>query len=124
MEHAGAYIFTWLAGYGSLLGAIAGVMIADYWWWRKRRLSLQDLYRGNGQYGHWNVTAFVALVIAIIPLLPGFLAAAATPGGIIPHPDLLDQLYTYGWLFTFAASSIAYVSLRLAQRLINRGVDG
>src|SRR5215212_841428 len=28
---AGAYIFTWLVGYGSLLGAIGAVMIADYW---------------------------------------------------------------------------------------------
>src|ERR687893_2312994 len=30
LETAGAYVFTWLVGYGSLLGAIGAVMIADY----------------------------------------------------------------------------------------------
>ena len=28
---AGAYIFTWLIGYSSLMGAIGGILIADYW---------------------------------------------------------------------------------------------
>ncbi len=28
---AAAYIFTWLIGYSSLMGAIGGVLIADYW---------------------------------------------------------------------------------------------
>ena len=28
---AAAYIFTWLVGYSSLMGAIGGILIADYW---------------------------------------------------------------------------------------------
>ena len=28
---AAAYIFTWLIGYSSLMGAIGGILIADYW---------------------------------------------------------------------------------------------
>ena len=28
---AAAYIFTWLLGYSSLMGAIGGILIADYW---------------------------------------------------------------------------------------------
>ena len=28
---ASAYIFTWLIGYSSLMGAIGGILIADYW---------------------------------------------------------------------------------------------
>src|SRR5918993_3713994 len=37
-NNVGAYIFTWLVGYGSLLGAIGAVMIVDYWIVRKRQL--------------------------------------------------------------------------------------
>ena len=33
---AAAYIFTWLIGYSSLMGAIGGMLIADYWVLRKR----------------------------------------------------------------------------------------
>ena len=34
---ASAYIFTWLIGYSSLMGAIGGVLIADYWVLRRQR---------------------------------------------------------------------------------------
>ena len=52
-EDLAAYIFTWLIGYGSLLGAIAGVMIVDYWVLRKEQLELQNLYSAdrNGPTG-------------------------------------------------------------------------
>ena len=33
---AAAYIFTWLIGYSSLMGAIGGILIADYWVLRER----------------------------------------------------------------------------------------
>ena len=33
---AAAYIFTWLIGYSSLMGAIGGILIADYWVLRRR----------------------------------------------------------------------------------------
>ena len=43
---ASAYIFTWLIGYSSLMGAIGGVLIADYWILREPRAvaagSVQD----------------------------------------------------------------------------------
>ena len=32
------YIFTWLIAYSALLGAIGGILIADYFWIRKTRL--------------------------------------------------------------------------------------
>jgi NCS1 family nucleobase:cation symporter-1 len=38
------YIFAWLVGYSGGLGSIAGVLIADYWIIRKKRLALPDLY--------------------------------------------------------------------------------
>ena len=42
------YIFTWLGTYGGATGAIAGVLIADYWFIRQTELHLADLYRANG----------------------------------------------------------------------------
>jgi NCS1 family nucleobase:cation symporter-1 len=47
---AGAYIFTWLVGYSSLMGAIGGVLIADYWVLRRRQLSPPDLFKIEGRY--------------------------------------------------------------------------
>src|SRR5688572_4684858 len=68
---AGAYIFTWLIGYSSLMGAIGGVLIADYWLLRGRTLSLTDLYDPEGAYAYTrgiNWRAMSALAIAIVPV--------------------------------------------------------
>ena len=62
---ASAYIFTWLIGYSSLMGAIGGVLIADYWILRGRELSLPDLFKMDGRYsysGGVNSKAMIALV--------------------------------------------------------------
>src|SRR3954466_2609965 len=70
------YIFTWLVGYSALLGPIGGIMIADYFVYRHRRLNLRALYQADGEYRYYkgfSVAALVALVIAILPNLPGFL---------------------------------------------------
>lgn len=115
-NNAGAYIFTWLVGYGSLLGAIAGVMIADYWIVRRRQLDTEDLYRIEGQYKRWNIPALVAVVLAVVPVIPGFIAAATTPGGVVHNPNFLDRLYTYGWFFTFFVSIACYWVLSLVKQ--------
>ena len=84
---AAAYIFTWLVGYSSLMGAIGGVLIADYWMLRRRQLALGDLFKMNGRYSYSNGVnrrAIVALVVAMLPVVPGFLRAATTPGGRSP----------------------------------------
>lgn len=115
-NNAGAYIFTWLIGYGSLLGAIGAVMIVDYWILRRTQLDLADLYRTDGQYaysGGWNVKAIIAVLIGVVPVVPGFLKAATTPGGAVENPTFLDSLYTYGLFFTFTAAAIAYLLLGL-----------
>src|SRR4029453_9622320 len=86
---AGAYIFTWLVGYSSLMGAIGGVLIADYWVLRGRELSTADLFKIEGRYSYtrgFNRRALVALVLAVVPVIPGFLRAAATPAGQVQDP--------------------------------------
>jgi len=109
---ASAYIFTWLIGYSSLMGAIGGILIADYWVLRGKDLSLPDLFKVNGRYsysGGVNVRAIVVLVAAILPVAPGFLRAALTPGGQVANPTFLDSLYTYAWFVTFSLSFGLYL---------------
>ena len=113
-EDAAAYIFTWLIGYSSLMGAVGGVLIADYWILRRRELSLADLFKINGRYSYGNgvnARAMIALVIAILPVVPGFVRAAMTPGGVVPNPSFFDHLYTYAWFVTFALSAAVYLAL-------------
>ena len=110
---ASAYIFTWLLGYSSLMGAIGGVLIADYWLLRRRQLSLPDLFAPDGRYAYTNGVnrrAMWALVLAILPVVPGFVRAATTPGGTVPDPTFLDTLYTYAWFVTFILSAALHLA--------------
>jgi NCS1 family nucleobase:cation symporter-1 len=111
---ASAYIFTWLVGYSSLMGAIGGILIADYWVLRRRQLSVPDLFDLSGRYayaGGVNWRAMIALVFAIAPVVPGFLRAATSPGGQVPDPTILDGLYTYAWFVTFASGFVIHLAL-------------
>ena len=46
---------------------------------------------------------------AVLPVVPGFVRAALTPGGQVANPTLLDSLYTYAWFVTFALSFVLYL---------------
>jgi len=108
---AAAYIFTWLLGYSSLMGALGGILIADYWIVRKQQLAVDDLFRLRGRYTYRNginPRAIIALVVAIAPVVPGFIRAVTTPGGTVSNPNFFDRLYSYAWFVTFALSFIIY----------------
>jgi len=114
MSSMSAYIFTWLVGYSGLMGAIAGILICDYWVLRRQRLDLHGLFQLQGRYTYangFNVRALVALVAAIAPVVPGFLHAATTPGGQVAQPGFFDTLYTYAWFVTFAIGFVLYYVL-------------
>jgi len=96
------YIFAWLVGYSGGLGSIAGVLIADYWLVRKKRLELGDLYRQEGAYtynGGWNWRAIVATLIG---------CGLAWIGLIVPA---LRPLYDYAWFVGFGAAFLTHVLL-------------
>jgi len=117
-NNVGAYIFTWLVGYGSLLGAIGAVMIMDYWIVRRRQLDLAELYRTDGRYsyaGGWNWKAIAAVFIGVIPVVPGFLKAATTEdfAGVFASPTFIESLYNYGLFFTFGVAAVAYLALSM-----------
>jgi nucleobase:cation symporter-1, NCS1 family len=117
MSSMGAYIFTWLIGYSGLMGAIGGIMIGDYWILRKQKLDLAGLFKTDGVYSYangFNWRAIVALIVAVAPVVPGFIRAAATPGGQVSSPNFLDTLYVYAWFVTFAIGFGLYLILMKA----------
>lgn len=114
MASASAYIFTWLIGYSGLMGAIGGIMIADYFILRSKNLNLAELFKTDGIYSYsngFNWRAIVALIAAILPVVPGFLRAATTPGGQVANPNFFDTLYIYAWFVTFAIGFGLYLIL-------------
>ena len=111
MSSMGDYIFTWLIGYSGLMGAIAGILICDYWVLKKQHLDLASLFDSAGKYSYSsgvNWRAMLALLLAIAPVVPGFLRAATTKGGQVPMPGPFDTLYIYAWFVTFALAFVLY----------------
>src|SRR6516225_2778729 len=96
----GTYVMGWLVGYSSFLGPIAGVMIADYYVVRKRRLDPEDLFRRGDEYefsGGFNWRAVAALIAGIVVALVGLVVPA------------LHDLYQYAWFVGFGVSIIVYL---------------
>src|SRR5277367_4399414 len=70
------YIFTWLIAYSALLGPIGGILIADYFVYRRKQLNVPALYQADGEYHFTNGiswVALIALIVGALPSLPGFL---------------------------------------------------
>jgi NCS1 family nucleobase:cation symporter-1 len=102
LESHGTYIFGWLVGYSSLLGPIAGVMIADYFVVRKKIIAVEDLYRRGGFYEFTRGTNWRAI---------GALGAGigvALVGLVVPA---LRPLYDYAWFVGFGVAFLAYLAL-------------
>ena len=105
---AAAYIFTWLIGYGALLGPVAGIMIVDYFLVRRQQLSTDDLYRRGGEYEYRNGinwVAIAALVIGVAPNVPGFLGAL----GVRQASALSTSIYNWAWFVGFGLAAVVYL---------------
>ncbi|WP_312765471.1 NCS1 family nucleobase:cation symporter-1 [Epilithonimonas sp.] len=112
------YIFTWLVGYSSLLGPIGGIMISDYFLVRKKELILEDLYQQGKTYSYkdgFNSKAIIALVLGILPNIPGFLVTIKLIS-TDSVPEWLTNLYHYGWFVGFFISGLVYFILMKNKR--------
>jgi NCS1 family nucleobase:cation symporter-1 len=122
------YVFTWLGFYGGATGAIAGVLIADYWLMRRTTMQLADLYRTTGLYRYaagWNWRAVVALAIGVFLALGGAYSALDPvtkvttgpfpSGGIFGflHVELPwgGFLYDYSWVVGLLVAFLLYAVL-------------
>ena len=107
------YIFTWLIAYSSLLGPVGGIMIADYYFIRRKNLVAADLYRHNGVYGYtngFNPIAIIALILGILPNVPGFLIQIKVLDATT-FPEWINHLYNYAWFVGFGVSAVIYYLL-------------
>jgi NCS1 family nucleobase:cation symporter-1 len=111
---------TWLVGYSSLLGPIGGILIADYYFIRKQQLIVNDLYQTKGEYtfsNGFNNKAIVALLLGILPNVPGFL----TTIGVMEKDAIwswVSDIYHYAWFVGFVVSALAYYLMMKNERVI------
>jgi NCS1 family nucleobase:cation symporter-1 len=73
-------LFAFLSYYGGFIGAIGGIMVCDYYVFRRRRLNVPDLYRTDGQFRYWRgvnpagvIAWFAAALVSLIWLDIAFL---------------------------------------------------
>lgn len=123
LANASVYIDKWLIGYSLLLGAVGGVLIADYFVMRRTKLDLPGLYQKAGPYwyvGGFNPLAIVALMAGISLCIPGFLAtlgylaiegAPDTSAGTPMIATFWHTLYSYAWFTSFGVAFFVYLIL-------------
>ncbi|MFP5502159.1 MAG: NCS1 family nucleobase:cation symporter-1 [Candidatus Sericytochromatia bacterium] len=108
LTDASAYIFDWLLLYSGGLGAIAGVLVWDYWVTRKTELQLPDLYQTEGSYTYtrgWNWAAIAATALGCF---------MAWGGKVFP---VMAPFVPYGWFIGFGVAAASYhLFMSLGQR--------
>jgi len=76
---------------------------------RERTLDIDALYSSKGQYWYangYNAKAFVAMVLGVLPSLPGFLNMAFPAFAV---PKIFQTLYSCAWFVGFIVSIVAYL---------------
>lgn len=105
MENADS-IFIFLNAIGAVLGPVAGVMIANYFFVQKEQIDLDDLYMDvaendeTNQYYGLNKPAYIATIIALILSLSG---------QFIPALKFISDI---SWFMGFASAFVLYLVLK------------
>ena len=97
----------WLVDYSGLLGPVAGIMVADYFLVRHKKLDTLSLYRRDGIYEYrngFNIAALIALVVGI---------GAALVGKFVPR---YEDLFKMAWFVGFLLSGGLYYLLMLGSK--------
>jgi nucleobase:cation symporter-1, NCS1 family len=100
------YINGWLVGYSGSLGAVAGVLIVDYWIVRRGELDLPALYLDHGAYryrGGYHLRAIGAT----------FVGAAVALAGMFWEP--LRPIYDWSWFVGFGLAGGLYGALMFGE---------
>jgi NCS1 family nucleobase:cation symporter-1 len=83
---------------------------------RRTELAVEDLYRVDGAYayrGGFNPVAIVALVVGVLPNVPGFLGTVGAVEGV---SAFWMDLYGYAWFTGFLIAGGAYLVLSKVSR--------
>ncbi|KAH8655434.1 NCS1 nucleoside transporter family protein [Xylariales sp. PMI_506] len=107
---------TVLSSYSVFLGPMTGLMVANYLVINRRKINVDDLFRGGSSSIYWytsgvNWRALVAWVVGVAPCLPGFIAAVNTN---VTVPAGVTELYYLNYLYGFLSSALVYIVLHTA----------
>ncbi|PKU69876.1 purine-uracil permease NCS1 [Dendrobium catenatum] len=120
-----SFLYTWLLGSSALIGPIGGIMIVDYYLVKGMELDVEELYKEDreGKYYYWggyNLVAMAALVVGVLPALPGFLNKV----GILSNTSVFFVgVYNNAWFVSFFLAGFVYWALSWLLAL-NRRVGG
>ena len=95
-------------------------MIADYYFIRKQQLQVNDLYEHKGLYtfsNGFNNKAIIALLLGILPNVPGFLTTIGAINKETMWPWVSD-IYHYAWFVGFIVSALAYYVMMKKERVV------
>ncbi|KAI5425724.1 Neuronal calcium sensor 1, variant 2, partial [Lathyrus oleraceus] len=110
LKSSESFVYTWLVGYSALMGPIGGIILVDYYLVKKTNLSIEDLYSRNslGAYYYskgFNVAAIVALVVGVLPVIPGFLHKVGTLKSV---SESFVVIYNNAWFVSFFSAGLFY----------------
>ncbi|KAK7900658.1 hypothetical protein LTR67_002942 [Exophiala xenobiotica] len=102
-----------LSSYGVFLGPMIGLMISSYYIVNKRKIKVDDLFRGNKSSVYWytwgiNWRAPVAWALGVFPSLPGFLSNVNYS---ISVSIGWTRLYYISFLVGFSISAVVFIAL-------------
>lgn len=109
-----SYIFTWMNNYGAIIAPIAAILIADYFFVKKKLVDVAGLYAGEGgRYWYskgFNWAAVIAWLCSFpIPLLWNTVFAWSAESGTAPN--FMQYIAANAYLVSFTIGIIVYVLL-------------
>eukprot|EP00441_Pelagodinium_beii_P045650 CAMPEP_0197623498 /NCGR_PEP_ID=MMETSP1338-20131121/3495_1 /TAXON_ID=43686 ORGANISM="Pelagodinium beii, Strain RCC1491" /NCGR_SAMPLE_ID=MMETSP1338 /ASSEMBLY_ACC=CAM_ASM_000754 /LENGTH=509 /DNA_ID=CAMNT_0043193487 /DNA_START=50 /DNA_END=1579 /DNA_ORIENTATION=- len=105
------FLLTFLSGYAMVTGAIAGVLVTDFWILHRQELDMKNLYNATKKDVKWR--AMLAVALGVAPLMPGFLHELAGSGGGRLAGPAWERIYKGGsFLIAFGISGTVHVVLR------------
>ncbi|KAF2194343.1 NCS1 nucleoside transporter family protein [Zopfia rhizophila CBS 207.26] len=104
---------TVLSSYSVFLGPMTGLMVSSYLFVNKRKINVDDLYRGDKSSIYWftagvNWRAILAWLCGALPCLPGFIAGVNTS---VDVPSGAIELYYLSYMYGFLSSGAVFVAM-------------
>ena len=126
------FVFRWLIGSSSFMGALTGVMLSDFFLVKRMHLQIDALYSGSLSSGSvpaienpyryyfgFNLLAFVALLLGSLPILPGFFSALGLYSQDV-LPSFMGWIYDASWFVTFGLSFVSHFLIQTIVKKIKK----
>ncbi|KAF3257125.1 hypothetical protein TWF192_001404 [Orbilia oligospora] len=94
-------------GYTVFLAPIAGVMTSDFYFVKKRKVSVPAMYRPKSIYSYWhgiNWRALAAMFVGCLPCFPGFLHNINPAIGNMN----VKYMFSISWLYGYFTTAAVY----------------